>query len=266
MKIVNSNKRYSTIIAGILVISFLSILVAFLIGFGDDNIYKQDGVQRGYIGLPSDSEGDPLDIGIGKHKNVPVAKRDDVVIADGIDTVPGSFTPGPIYIDLDSAHDLDLSDDKILGSDDPSQAYVFPLCLKDDSTTPYDMSPWGLADEDYLVGWYTDIIVCGGYTPEPWDTWIDIDQTKTGKGGRIYIWWVEDETYSGTCCCEKKYFGVFMVANIDGTDDKVCLDANHIPSCQQTLDKWVTVKMSSKWAGCNQWYQRFMYILVHKKL
>jgi hypothetical protein len=262
MKIDSSNKRYSTIFAGILVILVLSILLAFLIGCGDRNIYNQDKIQATSKGAHFSPDCYRSGKDAGKNKNVPVAQNFDWL---GVDTVRGTMD-WSVYLD---------------GVDITIDSMDMPLCIIDDPTS-------NLLDS---TKWYVTVTVTGGYEPKlNYFNYIEFYQKDMGWQTIEIYWDLVPVVSSGPCGCTKTYTGrmsVFIdeILNVDtdgdqipddtdGLDDGpgiIKFDSNKLPICASNipssgdLGKLIDIYLWTHWKGCNGPDQQFEKILIHKK-
>jgi hypothetical protein len=237
MKLDNSNKRYSKIIAGILVIVTLSIFMAVIIGFWGSSTNEQEGVPSIF----------PLNSNFNSGINEPTAKG-PITWDDVFDTERGSFR-------ILEAGFYDSSDTLIV--DLEAGTGQFPLCIEDTD------------------GYYFNFLVeaVGGYIPSDFNPcdyielyqykWYGLCDTDLLYKYKIYFDasdWVEE--LIGICWSEWR--GIIPVDNIKekvagSWVDTNCMkfDSNHKPDCSGTLDKWVTVKLKASWEGCNLPAQTF---------
>jgi hypothetical protein len=257
MKMNNSNKRYSTIFAGILVILAISIFLVLFIRCGDNNFYEQDEIQIRCF----ESEKYHPKRDFGKNRNVPVAKYESWC---GVEAETGSVDFSLIWFDYnDDGFDVD---DYYFNIDDGSYDMILPNCIIDDLLTNVDVDGDGILDEDELSQWTMTATVTGGYHPLTWGTYLDIYMKKEVEcgqyvetfAGRIYIWW------ELTAPCSGNYIGHFMVENAAPTSDVIKLESSRAPD-GMWLGKTYNIEFYSTWAGCGSPDQEFGYILVHKK-
>ncbi|MFX1324967.1 MAG: hypothetical protein ACFE8N_08415, partial [Promethearchaeota archaeon] len=211
MKIDNSNKRYSTIFAGILVILVLSILVAFLIGCGDHNIYNQDKVKIASKKANLSPDCYRLGRDGGKSKDVPVAQ--DFCWLD-IDTERGTMEWKVVLDGIEWKSDTGYV----------AEEFEIPLCIKDIddiSDANYDLLDPSL--------WYIEVIVTGGYEPKAPPTYLNrIKFTqKDGLEGYVDVIWDQGQ-YVGPCCTGWKYTGVMSVV-LDTNNDGIVNQADILP-------------------------------------
>jgi hypothetical protein len=242
MKLDNSNRSYSKIIAGILIISVLSIFVALVIGYGDKSIYEQDGIQYAYTGIPSNSDKSNLCKGAGEYNDVPVAKCSEWL--GPFESEKGSITYILQAFNKDSSKWDDIESD-----------YILPLCLKDTA----DMNTDDLDME--VAGLRVLAIVRGGYTAVECTSEIEFKQKKKGEPADIAKAKIEwgDGTKQGDC---STHFVGWI--DVDVADTEVIeLHATQSP-CGKDLKKNIYIKVCAKWTGCSQVSQQFKQILVHK--
>jgi hypothetical protein len=105
MKLNDSNKRYTTIIIGILVFFVLSFITACILGFGDNLAYNQNESNRLDVDSPSNQ------VKTGNNEVVSVAQRKSIC---GLDTEVGS---------------IDIIDSNL-----PT---IVPLCITDATVAPW---------------------------------------------------------------------------------------------------------------------------------
>ncbi|MFX0003406.1 MAG: hypothetical protein ACFE9J_07975 [Candidatus Hermodarchaeota archaeon] len=252
MKLVNSNKRYSSIIAGILVFVLLSIFMAFLIGCWGNAINEQNGFQTSF-------NGSFITPDCGDINHEPVPKIREWV---GLDTATGSLT-------VDDFTFRDGSNAVVVDIDGPAPKGEFPLCIGLDQ------------------GYYFEIIVdsCGGYHPCMIG---DLEGDGGCCGHYITLWqdgcfnqyrisldindpnnWVPT-TDPSACECGTVWKGTFAVevckvekktspCTWEKWDTCIKLFSNHPPCDMNTYwGKWVNVKINSVWCGCNLPSQCFL--------
>jgi len=268
MKIDNSNKRYSTVFAGILVILAISIFLVLFIGCGDNNFYEQDKIRVSFSGICPDSEKQDLIRDLGKNKNVPVAQFEDWC---GVTAKAGLVDFSVIWFDYnDNGFDVD---DYYLNIEDGTRYMELPNYIIDDLLSIDDLGVDtdgdGVQDEDELSHWAMTATVTGGYHPLTWGTYLDIyfkKATCCGQyietfAGRVYIFWELVSITGG----QANYVGHFMVANDPPTSDSITLESSRAPD-GTWMGKTYNIEFYSTWAGCGEPDQEFEYILAQKKL
>jgi len=234
MKIDDSNGRYSTIIAWIL-LGIVIIFIAFTLGvmgariFSDNDVHPREGGVSETSGK-SNSE-NLLNISQGNEDLVPGSKRDYCNIPT-IETKPGKI----------EIYEVSL---------DPN--YEMPLCFTD-------------ADLDELNAALTyKLLVCGGYTPVCWTSYADVlqeniwtDTVRTDKGDLKIQWTNIGKPDDGCCCCS-----IWKAEFIDVIPDKICLVSSQgpsiLPPCTTMYDdewcndKEVKLEVVTYWKGCWFW-------------
>jgi hypothetical protein len=265
MKLDNSNKRYSTIFAGILAILAVSIFLVLFIGCGDRNIYNQDEPQIRFSGICFDSEKDHLRKDIRRYKDVPVAQTEDWC---GLYAETGTVTFSNLIYDS-NGDDSFTTDDywfNIDGTQAPGDLYL-PLHIYDDMVDP-DL----YLGEEQLSDWQMTATTTGGYEPEQDPLWLsgfDIWQKKEVCGqicntfmGKVYIHWeFLGENPDGS----KDWKAHFMVENAAPTNDHIWLDSTFAPD-GTGLEKTYNIEFYTYWTGCGEPTQQFGYILAQKYL
>jgi len=268
MKLDDSNRRYSNIIAGILVISVASIILAYALGDWDHNVFSMNNPPQNGVELFMDKgnnivENDILcELGF---LSIP-----EKYCSDDLDTDAGEMV---ILSNLDETQTLPLSINEDMINSDWAMSiysyggYEFVEGVIEVYQNKFDDQGWWSCD---LVG-EIDII----YTTETVDL-LTIDETLLNE--------------------IKGYFGMDLDEDFDelditiGTLDldgaTIELDSNHIPDVltegweldnvdhgfffwdwfsdpPADLDKYVTLKYEMTWEGC--WFdeQKFMVILAY---
>jgi hypothetical protein len=298
MKLDDSNKRISNIIAGILLVFVALVFIALALGVVGNHIYNQD-------------EMDPLStrLHIGSQINLEDHSSENKRTHSGdieyIDFVPVDQTcPGGTYnteegsISVEVSEYVDGTND--IDGDGMVDEFIFPLCFD-------------LPDPDFdllLDNWFIIYEVCGGYEPctdGTYDQWFNIYQQKDGTSQPIgfvndagnweWIGWklqfisiskaaiaaaqllppgeqiyIDSETgrefdVSGItledCCCYS-----YWAAIIDAScDNGACIESNQIPQIcgaqPGTIQgKELTVLLEMWWTGCGNPEQDFDLILV----
>jgi hypothetical protein len=264
MKLDNSNKRISNIIAGILLVFVAIIFIAIALGVFRDNPYLQDKIDPLNSGSLFDLEDDE------NQDFVPVAQTCDDVAR--YHTVRGSveIMPESNLIDIASC-----------------SSFEFPLCI----------NPCDSEVQLFINDWYAIFEVCGGYMPnesmtqlfnlyqynEEKDQWMSVSSDGTYIGWSL-DWIQVQETHindgwitSGigthndipiiftpaACCCY-----TYWVAIIDAScNNKGCIDSDQTPDSCGTPQgylpgKDLKLELVMGWCGCNDETQCFELILV----
>jgi hypothetical protein len=234
MKIDDSNKRYSIIIAGILIVSVASIFLAIASGYG---IFKRnhDIPYRFSMEFPANLNkkawNDPVP---GNIKFVSVAQECDLL---DLDTLRGEIKPNTPYTNIP----------------DP-----LPLCI----------------DDSVVADWWIAYLVCGDYDVRKKDCTyygkIEFRNDKDGLLGTVYMNGKPVET-DLPCCWTLVNFTVFDVygigfeipSNYKPIVDPDCnlfmhKDYNEPPG----FNKKVDLKIITYWEGCLQDVQKFRLILA----
>jgi hypothetical protein len=249
MKLDDSNKRYSAIIAGILIISVASIFVANLMGLRGYSIRSSSNLQLESAGIPFCDENSKSGVIEGDSHN----RTNDVHIAqwcevDCIDTEPGKIEVHEVYYDN----------------------VPLPLCVTAET----------------VDDWYVIVNVTGGY--EFTDGSIEFYQGKTGAKELVWNDCIQG-MYLGydldsmdvtdqykppdcteECCCCWKMIKIYVNPSCNNW---ACLDSNQMPEiCGDCwfevppvdLDKEVMIKIKTEWEGCPSPDQQFEIIYAHK--
>jgi hypothetical protein len=248
MKMDDSNRRYSRIIAGILVLFVSSIFVANLIGFGGYSINSSNALQLQSAGIPMFEESNNNLFGVnssrGENNDVHIAQNCEIA---GLDTEAGSIEYEDHYID------------------DP-----IPLCL-----TPEEVEDWWMVVK--VIGGYE--LVSGNL--EIWQKGSKVYNPCYTGPGAMYLGWdlatAEDVTdqYSGpgACCCIR-YYNLSLDPYL--CNNWGCIESNQYPpecagcdvippqGCGTIPGKDVTLKIWTTWQGCDQECQQFEIIYAHK--
>jgi hypothetical protein len=256
MKLDDSNKNYSIIIAGILILSVTSIFVANLMGLGGHSIKSSRNLQLESAGLPFSAENSKSNIIEGNSQN----GTNDVHVAQScvIEDVPTE--PGKLDIIATNYDNIPL-----------------PLCV-----TP-----------ETVDDWYVDVNVTGGYEFKEGKIKF-YQKDEDGNLELIYndcnpymylgydLKWefvtdlYKTEPYEMCECC----WDVIRIS-VDPTtcNNWACIDSSETPvilyegeectECSITqfpvdLDKEVTIKLFTIWEGCPLEDQEFEIIYAHK--
>jgi hypothetical protein len=236
MKIDDSNKRYSMIIAGILIVSVASVFLAISLGYGgfkenpnnpfSMEIYANSGKKTWNDGSP------------GNNKSVSVAQECEII---DLDTAQGEIKPNTDYTNIPT---------------------TLPLCI-DDSV----VKDWWIA---YLVCGDYDVrkISCRYYGK------IELRNDKDGLLGTIYMEGVEVTDLP--CCWKLVNFTNFDVDPVNGFEIPSNYKPIVDPACNlymhkdydhsKGLGKEVDLLIKTWWKGCDQDIQKFRLILAHKNL
>jgi hypothetical protein len=254
MKIDDSNKRYSMIIAGIMVLSIVSIFVAYLSAIGGQNLHFSNGFQILGVGTnPRLTEGSA-----DKHSEdsrnsnpVPVAQN---------------CTVGPFDTE---AGEIEIIDCNFPYIDEYGNLLPLPLCITNEMAQT----------------WNWTVRVKGGYEPQDTFGYWPLygitfwqDKNKDGEPELIQGWnidWTRTVKCDGCCSCWEWFGEPAWCGN------KVCLDSNQYPTligCSGTYcdiqvpdgqteipGKEVYMKIDTLWEGCPLDTQQFAIILAHKK-
>jgi hypothetical protein len=260
MNLDNSNKRYSIIIAGILIVIIASIFVAFAFGIGGfKTVYPNYTSQLG-VGFPNETEKDASTSILGNNADVSIAQR--------LDPVPLTVGPEAGVIDL------------LTPTDVPEVTYSLPTWL-DSGTFPLCIT------ESDLSTYSVVLAVSGGYEPssDPYDHYFTLKQGWKKYGIEMTITQITDESFFETSsyspCCYDFYLvqftDIFKWVGCDGVIDPsptcIAFDSPQLPVLDGDLsimyvDNWdpqappckdVNIEMCSIWTGCH-----FEIILSHK--
>jgi hypothetical protein len=234
MKLDNSNRRYSDIIAWILVVALLSIFMGIFIGCWGNCINEKKGAE---LAFPFDYEDQILSFDTGNFHDELAAQTSPIM---GVDTQTGSLD----YIEASFYNYTDdlIVDMTVFGGGQ------FPLCIP--------------AWDDLLgVGYYFNITVnvTGGYSPVDvgWCDYIQLKQYKCGPGSELLhtykIYYDASSAWDlievGVC------WDIWRLHIV--VDQDICFESNHKWDCTGTLNKWVTAKLKSSWEGCPLTSQQF---------
>jgi hypothetical protein len=229
MKIDDSNKRYSMIITGILLITTVVIFVTFTVGAMDQIAFSDNGAQPTTEGGNNDSE------------NMLNNKGDDDLVSEskrGCD-IKMKTEPGTIEVDYEL-----------------SPCYELPLCFDEQAEL-----------DELNRALNITLAVCGGYKPQTRSN-LSLIQEYCGqvRYGEIDIDWVEYQPADGKpCCCWTYYYAVFTnVPNICLIASTQMPTNNILPSCMSLEDpswpssghvesKKVDVDINIYWEGCHFW-------------
>ena len=217
MKLDNSNKSYSNVIAGILAISVFCILLAFFMGFGGNDNF---GLNRGQTGLLVGNEYYVPEYDLGSNKDVPVPQ---CYYLGRFDTAVGSIAIGNSYFNP-------LSGDEV----------IIPLTFElNDLIDGIEVSTVG--DYEPLSGTLKIRQKKAGYEVIYWVTlsWgLSMEDVDLNLDG------VLEDVWLGTFVqiYEDGGDGVFGGDDIDVTT-AMTLASNHVPDCSKILNKWVYVSI-----------------------
>jgi len=237
MKIDDSNKRYSIIIAGILIGLIASIFLVITSGYWGLNksfntTYPID--MGSYVDLDKKAWKDHTS---GNIKSVSVAE--ECSLADR-DTEKGKIKPYTPFTNI------------------PSK---LPLCIND----------------SVVANWWIAYYVCGSYKPNKIDCsyygFLDLSQTKaTDKGGRVFI---RSYDITDVPCCWKivNFTGFDVIGDFELASNYFpdvvpagCVMTETAPNADHTLGKPVKLDLTTYWKGCDSDYQKFKLILTQYKL
>jgi hypothetical protein len=248
MKIYDSNKWYSMIIAGILVTSVLVIFVAFALGVNGTNNFSDNSDRS----LQPIGPEDLYISGTNKSENF----LDEVIKAKtGHGDVLGDqtvYNPDHHYVE---PGEIEFVDDNF--DDD------FPVCVTPD---------WG--DDKWVV-----VRVRGGYVPEKKSYYGYPGQYYglfiiTDKDGNIiwnpcpppnmYVGWFLEDIYDSWTCegsvCDACWVYYNFTINGHICDNWICLDSSYDPDGgNKQSEKYVLVEYDIHWKGCE-----FDYMLAHE--
>jgi hypothetical protein len=259
MKLNNSNKRISNIIAGILLVFVAIIFIAIASGVIRDQLYLQ------YKTNPSSG-----------------------VIVENNDFVPVALECPDLYYHTKPGC-ISVVDEELLDGSDYLPEFEFPLCF----------NPANPEDEinTFINNWFRVYRVCGGYTPceDQCHEWsFDIYQYNEEKNTYVRIgsdllgtevgwgltWstidpavWVNPHTQQGIdtqgdCCSTEYYYVTIDASCLNGA----CVDSDQWPECGCTATpltpsayipyKALKVDFDMYWCGCVCEDQCFELILV----
>lgn len=236
MKIDFSNKRYSIILAGILIAfiaSITTVIILGLRGFEVHSFYKTESI---YMGKPHDE----------LTQNNTMFSLEECVREHQL--VPGA------EVAFEIRHDVAAGWVNI----DYNIPYEFPICITEEYVDlNFDITVWSY----------------GGYTPDILGiNYMVLYQPKTGKGGILDITW--DDGVQKFPCSAMEYSASFDIIGgepivlesnhlpdiiNDDPDFTFLLEAEPTPD----LCKWVHVGVFSSWEGCPDANQKFKLILAH---
>jgi hypothetical protein len=235
MKIDDSNKRYSMIIAGILLITVLPIFVAFSMGVMGERVFSDNNSPPIGGGIPQSSR-----------KNNSVNTLNNYQESDEL--VSGSKSGCAISDMYTKKGSIDI----IIEED---TSYRLPLCID---------GPEDLVELNKALN--ITLLVCGGYCPQDEDSYLDLDQGTfcgTYRGGKILIDWI-GPTKPGPCCCWDEYTAEFVW--VPCTSQDICLVSSQLPddgACwskrqpiswgSNGLVKPVDIDLEIYWEGCHFW-------------
>ncbi|MHA1886357.1 MAG: hypothetical protein ACW96S_14980 [Promethearchaeota archaeon] len=231
-----SKKRYSIILAGILLAFVASIIIVIALGIGD---FKTHSNQE----FETFNRGPSLDMSVDMAPSIIYYEE----CFKERQLVPGA------EVAFELNHDVEPGWMEVQ-YDIP---YEFPICITED----YVDQNFGITVWSY-----------GGYHPDDLGgNYMVLYQPKTGKGGILDITW--EESLEELPCSTTIFTASFDIVGggpiilesnhlpqvITNADYPFLLEAE--PTCN--LDKWVHVGVFSSWAGCDDVNQKFKLILVH---
>jgi len=253
MKIGNSNKSFSIIIAGIIVLTILSIFVAYASEVGGPDRHSSYGSEILGIStcsvLPEDNDNIETQE-VRKSSPVPVAQECEL---------------GPFDTE---AGEIEIIENNFPYIDENGNLLPLPICITNEMAQT----------------WNWTVRVKGGYSP--------IDTLGYWPGYGITVWQDSDKDYElelvqgwnidwtdlgkdPQCdCCSCRLW----LAKPAYCGNKVCLDSNQYPEvigcdCDRIVPhnqdeipgKEVYVQINTLWEGCPLEDQQFAYILAQKK-
>jgi hypothetical protein len=226
MKLDNSNRRYSDIVAWILVFALLSIFMGTLIGCWGNCIYEEEGA---LLAFPLNREDKIVSFYCGKYNDEPAAQTSEVL---EVDTVRGSMT-------YEEAGFYNSTDDLIV--DLITKSGQFPLCI--------------LESEGYYFN--ITVNVTGGYSPADvgWCDYIQLKQYKAGTWDLLHSYKIYYDDVNWTLITEGVCSDLWRLHVV--VDKNMCFESNNKWDCSGTLGKWVSVKLKSSWEGCPLETQEF---------
>lgn len=181
MKIDNSNKRYSNIIAGILVTVLVSIFVAFALGIGDSKTDSPQYISPLGVGYSQDEGKDVSKIDIlGNNADVAIAK--EIVLEATVCVPPGD----DIYIPIGLTTDHNVYDTFTHLFDDLWEGYepiVIPYLLESDN---FDLGDWINGNDP--MGYHFSLATSGSRTPA--HMWSELGHPSTGT---VNFTWVHPD-------------------------------------------------------------------------
>jgi hypothetical protein len=257
MKLNNSNKRISNIIAGILLVFVAFIFIALALGYTRDNLYLQDKMDLS----------DPSLVGnIGKNNYVPIAQNcPDVCLYD---TLPGSIEV--VAEDLVEDFEFPLCFDANSVSDFVNAYYrIYKVC----GHYTLDGGEFNLYQQNKETGEL--VKVSNGPTVVGWgleaiefdEDDLSLDEFITGTHDPIPMDWYDPQ--QPECCCTSYWVVILDTSCNNGG----CLDSNQWPDVPDgcTLGPTFSAKIPGKdihseiklkGYGCPLPGQRFVIILV----
>jgi hypothetical protein len=229
MEIADSNKRYSKIIVGVLLITTVAVFVTFTLGVMVQKAFSENGAQPMIGGVPYISSNN-------NSENKPIENREsDNLVSEsevGCDDVfvKQPTEPGEIEIYVTQDNTLPL-----------------PLCIDD--------SDIGLFNDIFDI----TALVCGGYSPQDTDSVLKLYQCGSYIG-EVVLGWTNLGHYTGyPCCC-----WVEWEATIIDVIDPICLTKSTeepvvSPACMSIVGssgwpatcKGVSFSLDIKWEGCH---------------
>lgn len=236
MKIDFRNKRYSIILAGILIAFIASITTVIILGLRGFEVHSFYKVESTYMEKPHDE----------LTQNIIMTSLEECSREHQL--VPGA------EVAFDIGHDVAAGWVNI----DYNVPYEFPISIT----------------EDYIdLNFDITVSSYGGYTPDTLGiNYMVLYQPKTGKGGILDITW--DEGVQSLPYSTMEYSASFDIMGeepivlesnhlpdiINGDPDfTFLLEAEPTPD----LGKWVHVGVFSSWEGCPDPNQKFKLILAH---
>jgi hypothetical protein len=189
MKIDNSNKRVSNVIAGILVVFVAFVFIALALGVVGNHLYIQNRMDplKRECNLVEVSSDLSLSGDIGKTDFVSV----DQDCPGGVYDTEAGYIHNIQHEFLDGTTDFDgdgtVENWDIFSTPEGGDAFVFPLCFDPSYDTKVDV---------YLSNWYKVFEVCGGYSPKPCSSYFNIYQYKSTGYDEIGILNPDGITYA----------------------------------------------------------------------
>jgi hypothetical protein len=263
MKIFNSNKSYSMIIAWILVASIASIFVAYVLGVVGHGVYSDHGIQTHGIGFPVQT----------KNNN-----RDEFSLENGMLGDNSSISGiNDVHVAQSCDVEVDTQKGKIEIVDENYDNVPLPLCV-----TP-----------DTVKNWWVVVNATGGYKPlkdcnhrigmiEFWQkNNLGVPELISNcynpymklayylKAKEVTADYVDCDNMYDECCCCVTYWNITIDTSCGNW---ACIDSNDepdVPGCcivdpPVDLDKEVTIKINTDWCGCCLQDQQFEIIYAHK--
>jgi len=248
MKLDNSNRRYSNIIAGILVISVASIFLACAFGVWDHKVISNDDPLPNGVVISASSENN-------------IMENNHLVIHSGVGFLPVHEKIVKVF---------DTEDEGWLFFDQSNMPDVFPLTLTQADVDAWDVIVYAYGGYEFVSG-YVDL-----YQSRSWNK-------REYVGTLIYdvetvvfdVDLVDPDWISG----DADYTVDVITLNftIEAASGEINFDSNHLPSlydsgwmrvydgpCPDDLDKEVIFKEKMIWSGCWSSDQNFRVILAYK--